>query len=72
MAAKKQESAPPPLATPQQLADYLQRPVKTLEMWRYRSLGPPYIRMGREIRYDWRDVHAWEDSNKVNPAQGAA
>jgi len=64
--AKKQDetmvprSRPPQaLATPQEVADYLRKPVKTLTEWRYRSIGPAYHRSGRDVRYDWDDVFQW-------------
>jgi hypothetical protein len=52
---------PPPrsLATPQEVADYVRKPVKTLTEWRYRGIGPAYTRSGRDVRYDWADVLAW-------------
>lgn len=49
------------LLTAKDLADYLGRPVATLYAWRYRGLGPPAIRMGRELRYRESEVIAWMD-----------
>lgn len=43
----------------QELALYLQIPVKTLYAWRYRRIGPPAIRVGRRLRYRWEDIAAW-------------
>jgi len=43
----------------QELALYLQIPVKTLYAWRYRRIGPPAIRVGRHLRYRWQDVAGW-------------
>jgi predicted DNA-binding transcriptional regulator AlpA len=43
----------------QQLAFYLQIPVKTLYAWRYRQVGPPAIRVGRHLRYRWEDIAGW-------------
>ncbi len=31
----------------------------TLEKWRVRGEGPVYVRIGRRIGYDPRDVDAW-------------
>lgn len=42
-----------------ELAAYLDVPVKTLYAWRYRSEGPPALRVGRHLRYRWSDVQAW-------------
>jgi len=48
-----------PLAKPGEVADYLQKPEKTLAELRSRGIGPRYIPVGRDVRYDWRDVDAW-------------
>lgn len=42
-----------------ELAAYLGVPVKTLYAWRYRREGPPAFRVGRHLRYRWRDVQMW-------------
>jgi len=39
-----------------------------LTQWRYRGGGPPFIRVGRRIRYRWTDVQAWLDENTERPA----
>jgi excisionase family DNA binding protein len=43
----------------QQLADYLDVPVKTLYAWRYRREGPPAFRVGRHLRYRRTDIQRW-------------
>ena len=43
----------------QQLADYLDVPVKTLYAWRYRREGPPAFRVGRHLRYRRSDIQRW-------------
>jgi excisionase family DNA binding protein len=47
------------LATPTEVAAYLQVPVKTLYTWRYKRQGPRAHRVGRHLRYRWEDVEAW-------------
>ena len=47
------------IITVQELADYLEVPVKTLYAWRYRRHGPPGFRVGRHLRYRWADVESW-------------
>jgi excisionase family DNA binding protein len=47
------------LATPIEVASYLQVPVKTLYTWRYKRVGPRAHRVGHHIRYRWEDVEAW-------------
>lgn len=48
-----------PLLTVQELADYLGVPVATIYAWRYRHEGPPGFRVGRHVRFRWRDVQQW-------------
>lgn len=49
-----------PLATPEDLAGFLNNiPLKTLAQWRSRGVGPKYRKVGRHVRYDWADIHAW-------------
>lgn len=50
------------LLTLEQVAGYLQVPVKTLYDWRHRGLGPKGLRVGRYVRYRQSDVDAWLDT----------
>lgn len=45
--------------TQHELAELLQLPERTLEDWRLTHLGPPYMKLGRHVRYDIVDVLAW-------------
>ena len=48
------------LATPAQVAEYLQKPAKTLAQWRSLGTGPKYFKLGGgHVRYSWADVRAW-------------
>lgn len=47
------------LATPQELADFLQKPRKTLAEWRSRGIGPTYYKIGRDVRYPWPGIRRW-------------
>ena len=47
------------LVSVQELAAYLEVPVKTLYAWRYRRQGPPAFLAGRHLRYRWSDVQRW-------------
>jgi excisionase family DNA binding protein len=53
------------LLTQDQLADYLQIPVRTIEGWRFRQYGPRALRMGKHVRYRESDVQAWIDEEAV-------
>lgn len=37
-------------------------PLKTLEVWRYRRVGPPFYKFGRLVRYGASDLDAWEET----------
>lgn len=51
---------PDPLATPDEVAEFLQKPPKTLAEWRSKDRGPRYFRLdGGQVRYDWADVRKW-------------
>ncbi|MDO0914620.1 helix-turn-helix domain-containing protein [Streptomyces sp. DT2A-34] len=47
------------LATPDEVADYLKIPKRTLDQWRYLGIGPKSVRVGRHCRYRWADVERW-------------
>lgn len=50
---------PDQLLSPEDLAEYLDVPVTTIYSWRYRHDGPPGFRVGRHLRFRWRDVEQW-------------
>jgi excisionase family DNA binding protein len=47
------------LLTVDELAEYLGVPVAIIYAWRYRREGPPGFRVGKHVRYRWRDVQEW-------------
>jgi predicted DNA-binding transcriptional regulator AlpA len=49
------------------VATYLGVSTFTLNSWRTRRVGPPYIRMAGAIRYRRSDVDEWLKQNTVNP-----
>ena len=43
---------------------------QTLSNWRHTRLaGPPFVRVGRLIRYDSDAVQAWLEENTVTPSK---
>ncbi|MFL0409674.1 helix-turn-helix transcriptional regulator [Microbacterium paludicola] len=38
---------------------------RTLEDWRQRRVGPPYLKLGGAVRYDPVQVAAWLKQNEV-------
>ncbi len=53
---------PDQLWTAQDVAEYLQVPVKTLYRWRTYGYGPTGRRVGKYIRYRQHDVVSWLDA----------
>ncbi len=47
------------LLTAEDLANFLDVPIKTLYAWRYRGEGPVGFRVGKHVRYRWTDVERW-------------
>ena len=61
------------LMDPPRVSAYLGVPVGTLANWRYKGLGPAFIKMGRHVRYRSEDVARWvEDQlDRTRPARRA-
>lgn len=55
---------------PEQTAQFLKRPKKTLENWRATSFGPKFLKVGRRVMYRKTDVLAWlEGRNFANTSE---
>jgi excisionase family DNA binding protein len=62
------------LLRPGDVSKLLGVPVSTLANWRSAGQGPPYLRVGRHVRYRRADVEAWvagrvQDPEAVTPAR---
>lgn len=42
-------------------------PQRTLTRWRYENSGPPFMRLGRAVRYSLEDLQRWEAERKTTP-----
>lgn len=51
--------------------DHVGRSKRTLQQWRYRGEGPPYIKCGKAVRYSLRDLDAWLLKHRVEPREVA-
>jgi predicted DNA-binding transcriptional regulator AlpA len=61
-----------PLWTTRQLAEFLNVTKETIDIWRYRGDGPPYLKLSRSVRYQPSAVYAWlEDCQRDHPSQRA-
>lgn len=61
-------AAPKPLATANELCEYLGISINTLYDWRKKGFGPPATKAGRFLRFDWSDVSAWQAERKSSAA----
>lgn len=57
------------LLTPEQAAEYLALSTSTLANWRWKTVGPPFVKIGkRAVRYDRSQLEAWAQSQKAESA----
>lgn len=47
------------LLTPEEVAGYLKVKTQTLAKWRVQRDGPPYLKLGRLVRYSEAGFTAW-------------
>ena len=62
----------PTLLDPVELSEKIGVGVGCLAKWRLTGEGPTFIRVGRRIHYDPRDVDAWLTSRKLTSTSIAA
>lgn len=58
---------PPRKLKTDEVAKVLEMSPETLRRWRSRGTGPAFLRLGRAIRYDPRDVQAFATQQRVEP-----
>ncbi len=54
----------PRLLTTKAAAEYLGLQAGTLENWRYKSIGPAFVHLGRSVRYEVTALDAWVEQQK--------
>jgi DNA-binding transcriptional MerR regulator len=60
-----------PVLPPPDVGQLLDVSERTLEYWRYRGLGPAFIRVGRRtVRYRLSDVEAFLEANRQSTEAG--
>ena len=62
------QSIRPQLLTPEEAARLCAVSVRTLEGWRRRQSGPPFIRLGNTVRYDMGELLAFLAEHTVRGA----
>jgi hypothetical protein len=50
------------LLTAAELAARLHKSTGSLAQWRYKGMGPPFIKLAKAVRYRARDVEVWLDA----------
>jgi len=59
------------LMTPEDVGELLGVPPRTLAWWRHQHSGPPYVAVGRHVRYRAVDLEAWLESHARDPQPAA-
>ena len=57
------------LLTEAEVADYLRISLATIRRWRAEGTGPPWLRVGRGIRYSRRSLDAWVERQEAERDQ---
>lgn len=57
----------PEFLTTQEAADLIRSTPGTLNSWRCRHLGPPFVKRRRSVVYARADLLAWMTTNTVTP-----
>ena len=52
-----------------ELARRLHISERTLQRWRWKKKGPPYLKIGGRVVYRLSDIKAWEEENLNAPNQ---
>lgn len=50
-----------------QAATFLSKPAATLTRWRFEGVGPPFVKLGKAVRYKREDLEAFIEANRVEP-----
>lgn len=65
------ESVTEELETTEELASRLKVRPRTVMVWRTQGKGPHFLRLNGLVRYRKRDVDAWLDQQKEQPAMSS-
>jgi DNA-binding transcriptional MerR regulator len=47
-----------------QLSERWKVSARTLEQWRWKGIGPPYLKIGGRVLYSLEDIEAYEAANR--------
>jgi len=62
--SRKGDLAADRLLDTDEVAEYLGIPSNSLKMWRYRRTGPPWLKLGRHVRYRLTAIERWLDDQE--------
>ena len=54
----------------EEAAQFLDVQPATLYAWKYRQFGPPFVKVGRLLKYKLADLERWVDEQTRTPAAG--
>ena len=57
--------------SPFQASEVMGVPMRTLEAWRWRRIGPPYVKLGKRVGYRPEDIREWLARQTVNTDSGS-
>ena len=57
------------ILTPEQAAAMLHIRATTLSTWRWKRVGPAYLKCGGQVLYRESDILAWAESQRVVPGE---
>jgi predicted DNA-binding transcriptional regulator AlpA len=58
------------LYTPGEFATLTGIPEETLKYWRKQHEGPPYVKLGRHVRYSHKTIMQYIENRTVDPNRG--
>jgi Helix-turn-helix domain len=64
--------SPDELVSPAQAAVHLHIKPETLTAWRHRGIGPPYLKVGRQVFYRRADLSEWLGAQRRQPSARAS
>lgn len=56
----------PQFLTSAQTAERLAVPAETLSKWRQAKTGPPFYRIGQQVRYSTAELAAWLEACRIS------
>jgi predicted DNA-binding transcriptional regulator AlpA len=54
-----------PNLSPAELAERYDLPLETIYGWQKNRTGPPFLKVGRHVRYRMADILKWENSRTI-------